>query len=194
MSKVFRRLIILVLMAAAPLLPLGLAQNSGAAQNQGAPNGGTAAAQAALRILSPLTGQLLSQNFVTVKYELSSVGVAGGSPNFRIQLDGRDPVITTFSEYTFTGVTPGQHTVTVELVDANNTPVANARAEVQFNTAQPAGTPAGGKSHGAGHVQQVSFAPNAEDNLPPSGSALPLLSVIGFGALLGGIASALRTR
>lgn len=32
------------------------------------------------------------------------------------------------------------------------------------------------------------------ESLPAAGSALPLLSVIGFGVLLGGIASALKTR
>lgn len=33
-----------------------------------------------------------------------------------------------------------------------------------------------------------------DNNLPSTGSALPLLSVIGFGVLVGGIASALKTR
>lgn len=188
MVKSCRTLVILAVMAAVPLLPLVLAQNAGTAQNQGAGNRDTSTAQV-LRILSPATGQLLNQNFVTVKYELTNMGVAGGSPNFRVQLDGRDPVITTFDEYTFTGVPPGQHRLTVELVDANNTPVNNARAEVQFNTAQPHATPAGGA-----RFEPASFVPNTEDSLPPSGSALPLLSVIGFGALLGGIASALKTR
>ncbi len=192
MLRGVRTLLILATMAAAPLLPLVLAQNAGTAQNQGAGNGGNPA-QSALRILSPAAGQLLNQNFVTVKYELTNTGVST-SPNFRVQLDGRDPIITTFSEYTFTSVTPGQHTLTVELVDANNTPVTNARAEVHFNTAQPRSTPAGGAAPGMARVQQASFAPNVDDNLPPSGSALPLLSVIGFGALLGGIASALKTR
>lgn len=36
--------------------------------------------------------------------------------------------------------------------------------------------------------------PQGENNLPSSGSSLPLLSVIGFGVLVGGIASALKTR
>ncbi len=189
--KVFRTLLILAVMAALPLLPLVLAQNTGA----------TGGAQSALRILSPTAGQLLPQDFVTVKYELDNAGMAGASPNYRIRLDGRDSVITTFSEYTFTGVTPGQHTVTVELVDANNTPIANARAEVRFNTAQPTSAPAtpppGGAQRvpaNAAQVRQASFSPQGSDNLPGSGSALPLLSVIGFGVLLGGIASALKTR
>jgi LPXTG-motif cell wall-anchored protein len=34
----------------------------------------------------------------------------------------------------------------------------------------------------------------SENNLPATGSSLPLLSVIGFGVLVGGIASALKTR
>lgn len=36
--------------------------------------------------------------------------------------------------------------------------------------------------------------PQGDNNLPSSGSSLPLLSVIGFGVLVGGIASALKTR
>jgi hypothetical protein len=37
-------------------------------------------------------------------------------------------------------------------------------------------------------------APADRNSLPEAGGALPLLSVIGFGVLLGGIASALKTR
>ena len=184
--KVIRTLIILAVMAAVPLLPLVLAQNNGVPAD---PAAGDAAAQSALRILSPTAGQLLQQDFVTVRYELANTGISGGSPNYRVRLDGRDAVITTFNEYTFTGVVPGQHTITVELVDANNTPVANARADVHFNTSQPSATPANTPQD---QLREASLA--SDDNLPGSGSALPLLSVIGFGVLLGGIASALKTR
>ena len=190
--RALRIAVILALMAAMPLLMA--AQNAGTAPNQGAGNG-AAAAQSALRILSPAPGEVLKQNFVVVKYELTNPGIAGGAPNFRIQLDSRDPVVTTFNEHTFTGLTPGEHILTIELVDANNTPVAGARYEIKFNTAQPKTMIAPGHAvaQSGGTLKPASLQVKVDD-LPSASSALPLLSVIGFGALLGGIASALRTR
>ncbi len=189
--KALRTAIILIVIAAAPLLPLVLAQNRGIAPNPG----GTNPAQSALRIVSPAAGQVLSHDYVIVKFELSNPGVSGGSPNYRVQLDSRDPVITTFTEYTFTGLPPGEHTLSVELVDANNTPIAGTRSEIHFNVVQPRpGVAPGQAVAGASQDQQPASVSDDDSNLPEAGSALPLLSVIGFGALLGGIASALRTR
>ena len=154
-------------------------------------------AHSSLRILSPKAGELLKQDFVTVKYDLSNNGIAGGSPNYRVRLDGREPVVTTFADYTFTGLKPGEHTLTVELVDANNTPVPNTSAEVRFNSANAGASPQpapSGPATSPPQVRQTSFRPASDDGLPKSGSALPLLSVIGFGVLVGGIASTLKTR
>ncbi len=189
--KVFRTAILLVALAAAPLLPLVLAQNHDLSPQAGAGN-----TQSALRIVSPAAGQMLNQSFVVVKFELTNPGISGGSPNFRVQLDGRDPVITTFTEYTFTGLRPGEHTLTVDLVDANNNPVPSTRSEIRFNVAQPRPAVAPGQSvAGASkRLQPTGLTSEDDASLPEAGSALPLLSVIGFGALLGGIASALRTR
>ena len=105
-----------------------------------------------------------------------------------------------------TGLTPGAHTVTVQLVDANGTPIAGARSEVQFVVLQP--EPATGattplRHHGPSMIAtafrveepQNPARENDEDQeLPSAAGALPLLSVIGFGVLLGGIASAMKTR
>ncbi len=191
--KLLRTAIILAAMAAASLLPLVLAQGKGPAQQQDSASAAQTA-QNPVRIVSPATGQVVNQNFVVLKFELSNPGVAGGSPNFRIQLDSRDPVVTTFNEYTFTGLTAGEHTVIVELVDANNTPIPGTRAELRFNVAQPRPALAPGRSVASNEGPQQALTGSDETNLPEAGSALPLLSVIGFGALLGGVASALRTR
>jgi hypothetical protein len=100
------------------------------------------------------------------------------------------------------------------VLDANNTPLPGVQNQVQF-TAQPAPPPQGAaglaKSSGT-HLKQASMtgqqAPNPpsasgepanavqarDEELPKAGSALPLLSVIGMGVLVGDIASALRTR
>ena len=56
---------------------------------------GTVAAQnSLLRILSPVPSQQLSTSYVDVNYELVNPGVSGGSPDFQVQLDGREPVST----------------------------------------------------------------------------------------------------
>jgi hypothetical protein len=150
---------------------------------------GTDAAQSSLvHILSPVPSQQLSTNYVDVNYELVNPGVSGGSPDFQVQLDGRDPVSTQDTTCTFTGLTPGQHTVIVQLVDANGTPITGGRSTVVFfviaDGAQQQGARAPGMTANHGDPQE----------LAPASSALPLLSIIGFGVLVGGVASALRTR
>jgi hypothetical protein len=149
---------------------------------------GTVAAQnSLLRILSPVPSQQLSTSYVDVNYELVSPGVSGGSPDFQVQLDGREPVSTKDTAYTFTGLTPGEHTVVVQLVDANGTAVTGGRSTVVFFVI-------------AGSQQQGTRTPGMTTNigeppdLAPASSTLPLLSIIGFGVLVGGVASALRTR
>ncbi len=141
------------------------------------------------------------------KFELVNPRAAAGSPNFRVQLDDGDPVLTTSTEHTFTGLSAGSHTVTVTLVDANETPIAGSRAEVGFVMLAPAPTTGTASVSGAQADVLRPAAParprlllasadrgQQGEELPASGSALPLLSVIGFGVLLGGIASALKTR
>lgn len=170
----------------------------------------------ALHILVPKNGESISTNFVTVQYELSTPVSAASTPTFQLRLDNRDPVQITDTKYTFTGLPAGTHTVTVQVVDANNTPLPGAQSQVQF-TVQPQAQAAPTSPSGQGKMveqpgarlelaalqqdtsqapsQQAANPPAKGDNeLPKSGSPLPLLSVIGMGVLVGGIASALRTR
>jgi len=159
----------------------------------------------AMRILSPKAGEKTTNSYVDVQYELSAPVSASGSPTFRLQLDGHDPVETTDTQYTFTGLTPGTHTVSIMAVDANGTPITGTQAQLQFSVVQDV-PPPGPKSPGAqvsnsGKLVNASYqagnsAPQdgGDQKLPNSGSALPLLSVIGMGVLVGGIVSALRTR
>jgi hypothetical protein len=186
-------------------VPIALrSQNTGTAPNQGAGQAGNPAAQGnVLRITSPKTGERLHQNFVNIQFELINGGAsASGMPNFQVKLDSLDPVTTNSTNYTFNSLAPGPHTVTVQLVDANGTPVAGARGEVQFVVPQAA--PAPGATIALRHRRPMMIAaalrveepqaPAKDDELPSAAGALPLLSVIGFGVLLGGIASAMRTR
>jgi hypothetical protein len=57
-----------------------------------------------------------------------------------IQLDAHEPVTTSDNEYIFTGMRPGQHVITVAEVDANGTPLPDAKAEVQFTVKSPEST------------------------------------------------------
>ncbi len=145
---------------------------------------GTVAAQNSLiHIMSPVPSQQLSTNFVDVNYELVNPGSSGGDANFLLQLDGRDPVTTKDTTYTFTGLNPGQHSLVVQLVDANGTPVAGGRSTVVFFVLS------GGQT-----VGRLGTTGADVSAIVPASNALPLLSVIGFGVLVGGVASALRTR
>jgi hypothetical protein len=108
----------------------------------------TQSPQSAVRIVRPRTGQVLANNFVALRFELVRPNPAGGGNNFVIQLDSRDAVNTSENEYTFTGMRPGQHTIAVTEVDANGTPLPDARAEVQFTVAPLDGTAKPAQSNG----------------------------------------------
>ncbi|HWR36839.1 MAG TPA: hypothetical protein VN622_13315, partial [Clostridia bacterium] len=95
-----------------------------------------------IRILTPVASQKLATNIVRVSFEVTNPGVSGGMPNFLVQLDGNDPVRTTSTDYTFTGLAPGNHSVTIIMVDANETPIPGARSVVQFNILPPRSTSA----------------------------------------------------
>lgn len=168
------------------------------------------AASSSLRILSPTVGQKIGSSDVEVRYELTdSAASAAASPNYRVQLDARDPAETLDTSYTFTGLKPGAHTFTVELVDANHTPIAGSQTVVHFNTFVPGASTPGStsgtpqqkpKTTGALDAPKIVRASlplppeSPADKLPNSGGELPLLSMVGFGVLVGGVISALRTR
>lgn len=153
------------------------------------------AATSAVRIVSPKPGDKLVNNFVEVRYEMTTPISASGTPTFRIRLDGRDPITTTDLSYTFSELTAGPHTVTVELVDANGTPINGSLAQIQFSVVTGQSAPnrlprPSSQLKNAGQYQPAAW--QQQDQLPQTGSALPLLSVIGLGVLIGGLASALK--
>jgi len=65
-------------------------------------------------------------------------------------------------------------------------------AQPSRSAASPGSKPAASTNNASGHPN----SPNNNDDqpLPGSSSSLPLLAVIGFGVLAGGITSAMRTR
>jgi hypothetical protein len=189
--KKFRVVVLIVLLAiAAPVITHYRAWARQAAVQTGAAQVGSAG----LRIVSPKPGEKLAQTFVAVQYQLLSPPAAG-TPTYELRLDGRDPVQITDTNYTFNGLAPGAHDLIVQMVDANGTPIMGMRSEVKFETLNPAnGTSPASSGPGASLLQpSLPMMPPMTD-LPYGNGSLPLLSVIGFGILVGGVISALRTR
>jgi hypothetical protein len=183
--KNFRILVLLLLLAGTRSTPLAWGQSG---------QGAAAPEPSVLRIVAPQPNEKLAQTFVSVQYQQDSPVAGSSTPTYELRLDGRDPVHTTDSNYTFDGLTPGVHDLLVQIVDANNTPVRGARSEVKFVVVAPPVTtnPSGGGT--AMSLPQPPVPLSSAPDLPSGNSSLPLLSVIGFGILVGGVLSALRTR
>jgi hypothetical protein len=128
---------------------------------------------------------------------------ADSSPTFRVQLDDRDPVRTVMTDHTFTGLKEGPHELFVMILDANDNPIPGARTVVHFRVPPPQG-PHSGSPRAEGKVRaragrNASQAPafeaaSSEGKSARSNRPLPLLAVLGGGALAGGTLSVLRTR
>jgi hypothetical protein len=180
------------------LAVLGFSLSSfGAQSNTRQPNNTNVPSQAgALRVNTPKANEIIGQNFVHVTYQLTNTGIsAAASPTFTVQLDGNDPVNTTASDYTFTGLTPGAHTVTVTLVDANGSPIAGSSVSTKFTVAD------GNRPTGAGSTTIFNFPTsnlrlntNEIASLADGSTPLPMLSLVGFAILIGGICTAVRAR
>ncbi len=161
-------------------------------------SGGAMAASSSIKILSPKVGEKIGSSALTVKYQLSSSSAsADSSPTYKLQLDSQDPVETIQTEYSFSGLKPGNHVLTIELVDANHTPIVGSQAQVSFTTVDQL-PPATSQQTGELITPSLHKAslPLPADNsaLPTAGGELPLLSMVGFGVLVGGVISAMRTR
>jgi hypothetical protein len=87
----------------------------------------------ALYITSPANGAQVDGSLVRIQYELMPGISVNGIPQFRVQLDRQRPVLTSDREYILNWLSPGWHTVTVSLLDANGTPIYGAQDRVQFN-------------------------------------------------------------
>jgi hypothetical protein len=96
------------------------------------PGLGQAQTTGALYILSPANGQTIDTRFVRLQFELVPGVSANGIPEFKVQLDKENPVLTSDTEYFFYWLTPGWHSVSVSLVDANGTPIFGVQNQVQF--------------------------------------------------------------
>ena len=203
--KTFITAVVLFLMT----LPVTAQTSNGAPANPSQQSSSPAqqnimAASNSLRILSPTVGQKIGSTSIDVRYELTNTSAdAAPSPNYRLQLDQRDPVETLDTEYNFTGLAPGGHTLTIELVDANHTPITGSQVVVHFNTFTPGVTGStSSQPQNTGELMRPQIvkaklplpAAAPADQLPNAGGELPLLAMVGFGVLVGGVISALRTR
>src|SRR6185312_11060346 len=186
--KNFRIVVLIVLVAiAAPFL---LHRRAWALRQSGQGAAAQSVQPSALKITSPQANEKIAQTFVAVQYQQLAPASAASTPTYELRLDSRDPVQTTDTSYTFNGLTPGSHDLIVQVVDANNVPISGTRSEVHFVVAGPA-TAAGTSGQS---MMTPPTPPLQQPDLPSGGSSLPLLSVIGFGILVGGVISALRTR
>lgn len=176
------------------------------AQSASAP---PSAPSALIRILNPAVSQKLAKDTTTVRFQLTNPAAAPGTPTFLVQMDRKDPVRTSQTQQVFTGLSAGAHTVTVALVDADGAPIRGGQAAVQFVVVPPvqsATKTPGATGSVATAKRELKIAGlkfqqpdpamlnQEESNLPPASSPLPLISVIGFGVLVGGIISAMKTR
>ena len=87
----------------------------------------------ALYITSPANGAQGDGSLVRIQFELMPGVSVNGIPEFRVQLDRQPPVLTSDTKYILNWLSPGWHTVTVWLVDANGIPIFGAQDQVQFN-------------------------------------------------------------
>ncbi|HET9696730.1 MAG TPA: hypothetical protein VFP40_07685 [Terriglobales bacterium] len=160
--------------------------------------GAAMASSAAIKILSPTIGEEVKDTSVTLRFQLVNAGMAPDpSPTYRVQLDSRDPVETSSTEQSFTGLQPGDHVIAVDLVDANHTPVGGSHTEVHFKSGDGTEKPkAAGQTSSLYPplVRTAALPLPSEKELPSAGGELPLISMVGFGVLIGGIISALKTR
>jgi hypothetical protein len=104
-------------------------------------------------------------------------------PTFEVRLDTQDPVQISDTSYAFTGLRPGNHTVSVQALDANGTPIPNTQQQVQFTVVAPTQS-----SLPQSHDLQAGTILQSDDN------SLSLLGVVGFGILIGGALSLYRNR
>lgn len=175
------------------------AQASGAADNN--KPGAEMATSGMIKVLSPKVNERLGSSAVIIRFQLEASGAAADSmPTYRVHLDGRNPVETTSTEHSFAGLTDGEHVISIDLVDANHVPVPLSHTEVRFQTYTPT---TNNKVSSATSVRNVPPTVKANWELPaseghpdlPTGATeLPLLSMVGFGVLVGGVISAMRTR
>jgi hypothetical protein len=147
-----------------------------------------------LRVNTPKANEVVSQTFVHVTYQLVNRGATPAtSPNFTVQLDGNDPITTTAYDYTFTGLTPGAHTITVTLVDANGLPMANSSVSTKFVVKDGNRNPAASPTAFQRHRRRVEVAKSEATALPLGSTPLPILSLVGFAVLVGGIWTAIQS-
>jgi hypothetical protein len=154
-----------------------------------------------VHIVAPASDQNLKATTVSIRYEVSSKKHAHVRPDlFRVQLDSEAPVETNETACTFDQVTPGQHAVSVELLDVKHRPIVTSKAEMNFVTESPDPNPVPEVAVGPmmpATLQKVAvFLPQVAAPMDPSDGSgeMPLLSVIGLGVLIGGMVSAMKTR
>ncbi len=145
-----------------------------------------------IRVDSPRSNDQLTSGTVDVRYQrLETSTSAPAASTFRIQLDAGDPITTEHTTCLLTGLTPGPHSLSVALVDPAGASIPRSLVSVKFMV-----LPAARHDDSLTPAELVASQgpPLSPEGRNPNSRALPILSIIGFGVLVGGIFSAMRTR
>lgn len=177
-----------------------------------------------IRILTPVANQQLGTNFTSVSFELTAstasgtpnflIQMDGNDPirtstteyDFTGLAPGPHNVTVTVVDANDTPLAGGRAVVAFLVPQSSGQPAtiepkkaAPAAQPGQQQQPQPRKASPGGMAYIQPQMMSAGYAPppsltDDDSKLPSASSALPLLSVIGFGVLLGGIASAMKTR
>jgi hypothetical protein len=91
-----------------------------------------------IRVISHQQHAKVAADSITIHYELTNpTAYAEATPTFGLQLDRNAPLTTTTTRHSFIGLTPGEHTVSIQLINAKGTPVQNSQTDFQFTVVTP---------------------------------------------------------
>lgn len=202
--KIFALITALFLIASQPLSALPGADSQSEAIS-GAPLSSTTATRSSgiPSVAQQSDAALDPSADVNLQFELLPAALAGES-KLMVQLDGEQTGTSLQggnADYSFSDLRPGMHTARLIMMDARNQPLQGGIATVRFRV-----NPAATQKPAPTAPQELRGAEPGPPPIPPElrndgdpgypmkGSPLPLVSLIGFMLLIGGILPAMRPR
>jgi hypothetical protein len=180
--KQFRPLLFLVLIAASLMVAQDQSSTATGNVRHDEPTA-TSVAEPPIRTLTPGAGQTLAPNSVDLPSEVVPP-TSEGEPSSVVQLDGTAPTSDASKDSTS------------ELQPSSQSIQVSGRSAVVRKAPQAARKQANSFQAVAGLAPTLPIPPELRNdgdlNLPMAGSPLPVLSLIGFGLLIGGAAHTMR--
>jgi hypothetical protein len=162
-----------------------------------------AVAPPSLELFLPLASQSSTSKDVDLHGFEFLRPVPSGEPKLLVEFDSAAPIPIDEADYTLAELPSGLHVARMTLVDANDQPVQGGSATVRFKVPQSARAGGLNATHlpvpclrGAAPALPIPpvLRNDGDPDLPLKGSPLPLISIVGFGLLIGGIVPAMRAR